>query len=316
MTERGKRDETIPPTVPAARSAMKVCDVEQVMQRVRLELYRDNLPGALEILAAAYKVFPSPVYTCQIARIRTWLEPLERREIYAATYERYYRRVKQVWGLKWLEREIRVRSGRKAWRVVERHARHPEFVRLEREVRAVGARHVLDAGCGEGRVAMTLAARQPTVQVEGLEVSVTNVRIAKRVNRFPDVAFHHGLIEDACQIFGANMFDLVWAFGVLEHVWDLDEALTALLKVLRPGGRLCLAVPMNEFRATGPLPEFEPEDAACHVRAFTESGLSERFGRFERFTLEKLPGEWRPGRYPVTIAPVEFGSYFVAVTKS
>jgi SAM-dependent methyltransferase len=72
------------------------------------------------------------------------------------------------------------------------------------------------------------------------------------------------LIEDACEILPPLVFDLVWAFGVLEHVWDLDGAVTALLKVLRPGGRLCLSVPMNEFRATGPLPEFSPTDPACH----------------------------------------------------
>jgi SAM-dependent methyltransferase len=286
------------------------------MQRVRLELYRDNLLGALEMLADTYESVPDSAYHAEMARLRKWLTPLSTREGYATAYERYYQRLKRVSGLKALERELRILTGRKIRRLVEHHARHPEFVRLEREVRTLDARHVVDAGCGEGRMAITLAARHPGILIDGIEVSGTNVRIARRVNRFPNALFHQGLIEDACEILPPLVFDLVWAFGVLEHVWDLDRAVTALLKVLRPGGRLCLSVPMNEFRATGPLPEFEPADPACHVRAFTEASLRERFGGFENFTLEKLPGEWRPGRYPVTIAPVEFGSYFVTVTKS
>ena len=286
------------------------------MQRVRLELYRDNLFGALEILTDVSDTLGDPIYRREIARIRSWLAPLENRGTYAAAYERYYQRVKRFRGLKRLDRELRILTGRKTRRLVERHSRNPEFVHLEQQVVVAGARRVLDAGCGEGRIAITLAARHPEVSVEGLEVSATNVGLARRINRFPNATFRRGLIEDACRMFEPDMFDLVWAFGVLEHVWDLDEVLAALFKVISPGGRLCLSVPMNEFRATGPLPEFEPADAACHLRAFTEAGLRDRFGRFEGFELERLQGEWRPGRYPETIVPVEFGSYFVAVTKS
>ncbi len=75
---------------------------------------------------------------------------------------------------------------------------------------------------------------------------------------------------------------MVYSFGVLEHVRDVDWAVSAALKMLRPGGRYCAVVPMNEFRATR---------KAC--------------GR-----------EWRPGRYPDAIEPVEFGAFFVAVSKA
>lgn len=288
---------------------------DAVMQQVRLELFRDNLAGALDILAKARLSSPSPVYEAEMARIRSWLAPLARQEAYAETYERYYRRVKHASWLKGLERRLRTFTGQKTRRLVERHARHSEFMRLEREVRGADARRVLDAGCGEGRSAITLAARNPGVRVEGIEISATNVAIARRTNRFPNVAFRQGLIEDVGRIFGPAQFDVAWAFSVLEHVWDLDATLAALFEVLRPGGRLCISVPMNELRATGPLPEFDPEDEACHIRAFSEADLRERFAGFPDFTLEKLPGRWRPWRYPATIAPVEFGAYFVVVAK-
>jgi len=43
------------------------------------------------------------------------------------------------------------------------------------------------------------------------------------------------------------------------------------------------------------------------------------FGRHARrdilFRIVKLPGRWRLCRYPEGIVPVEFGSYFVALSK-
>lgn len=290
-------------------------DTEGTIQKVRLELYRDNLEGALEMLGDAYAVFPSPRYSAEAARVRDWLRHLQTREAYVRAYENYYQSVKLGLGLQMLDRAFRTLTGRRTRKMVERCAANTEYRLLEREALRLGAARVLDAGCGEGRVALTLGARHPGIRVDGLEVSRTNVRIARRLNRFPNVAFHEGLIEEAGDHFAYDTFDLVYSFGVLEHVWDVDETVTAAVKLVRPGGRLCLVVPMQEFEAAGPLPEFTPEDTACHVRVFTERGLRERFGGYGDFTLTKLRGEWRPGRYPEAIVPVEFGSFFVAFTR-
>jgi len=286
------------------------------MQGVRLELYRDNLQGALHMVEAAHATFPDPRYRAEAARIRSWLSHLSTRQGYAAAYERYYRGVKRRFGLKLIEREVRTLIGRKSRNMVRRCAELPEFQLLEREVLAHAARRVLDAGCGEGRMALTLGARHPDIAVEGIEVSPTNARIARRLNRFSNITFHEGLIEEADHCFPPDSFDLAYSLGVLEHVWDVDETITAILKLLRPGGRLCLAVPMNEFRAAGPLPEFTPQDTACHVRVFTEADLRQRFGGYDHFVLQKCPGQWRPGRYPDPVVPVEFGSYFAAFSKA
>ncbi|MFN8632211.1 MAG: hypothetical protein U0893_00035, partial [Chloroflexota bacterium] len=55
---------------------MELADRERVVQRVRLELYRDNVQGALALLEAAQAAHPDPEYAGQIARIRAWLAPL------------------------------------------------------------------------------------------------------------------------------------------------------------------------------------------------------------------------------------------------
>src|SRR5262249_14820403 len=40
--------------------------------------------------------------------------------------------------------------------------------------------------------------------------------------------------------FADNQFDLVYAAGVLEHLDDLEKALTELVRVCRPGGRIVI----------------------------------------------------------------------------
>jgi len=128
--------------------------------------------------------------------------------------------------------------------------------------------------------------------VDGLDASATNVRMARRLNRFPNVEFHEGLIEEAGDHFPYDAFDLVYAFGVLEHVRDVDETVTAALKLTRSGGRFCLSVALRELEAVGPLPEVASETTVRRVRVFTESGLRERFGGYPGFALTKLQGEW------------------------
>src|SRR5438874_1625923 len=144
--------------------------VESVLQRAELELWRDNIDGALDLLARAHTLAPDHRYTARAEEIRSWLRHLESRGAYAAAYEDYQR----------------------------------------------------------------------------------------RLNRFRNVAFQHGLVEDVVGAMAPGSFDLGYSFAVLEHVPDVETTVGALLRTLRPGGRFCFAVPMNELMATGPVPAFQP----------------------------------------------------------
>jgi 2-polyprenyl-3-methyl-5-hydroxy-6-metoxy-1,4-benzoquinol methylase len=286
-----------------------------VLQRVRLELYRDNLAGALRLLAEADAVTsatPDLPYRRRAEQIRSTLRHLESRQAYARAYEAFYARKKGGFSLRRIERAIRMLVGRRARSIVRHVAGDPEFHLLERELLFDDARQVLDAGCGEGRIAITLASRHPRVRVVGIEVSPTNIRLARRTNRFANAEFCLGLVEESPSLLTPGSFDLVYAFAVLEHVRDVEEAVAAMLRMLRPGGRLCFVVPMNEFEARGPLPDREPDDGvAGHVRVFTETELRAAFGHRRGFALSKLPGTL-PAYYPETLVPREFGSFFVA----
>jgi len=288
---------------------------DPVLQQVQLLLYRDDLRGALALLDTAYSRTTNPVYKEHAERVRGWTEHLKSRDAYASAYEAYYHRLKGRWSLKHLERDLRVLLGVKTRKVVRHTAEDPEFQRLEREVNALRPARVFDAGSGEGRVALTLAARHPSVQVDAVELSPTNMRLASRMNRFANLRFHCGFIEDAARLLPEGSVDLAYSFAVLEHVRDVDEAVTAIMSRLRPGGRFCFVVPMNEFVVNGDLPDCQHDDGvAGHVRVFSESLLRERFGQLPGFLLEKIPGPL-PKHLPSAITPVEFGSFFVAVTK-
>lgn len=296
---------------------MNPADVDAVIQKVRFELYRENIEGALRILEAADRAHPDPRYGAQAGRIRSWLTHLGSREGYISAQEGQYKRLRWKVGLKLLERQIRILFGRKTRKLVRRRAQHPEFQLLEREVLDARPARILDAGCGEGGVALALGARHPRTRVDGVEVSATNVKIARKLNRYPNVLFHQGLAEEAHFLFEPDSFDLVYSFAVLEHVRDVDATVGSILTVLRPGGRFCFVVPMHELAVNGPIPEYTPVHGyADHVRVFTEAELRERFGRRPGFSLHKIPGKWKPGELPECFVPVEFGSFFVAFSKA
>jgi len=291
-------------------------DVDAVIQAVRFQLYRENIYGALEILERARAEHPDPRYAEQTTRIRSWLTHLESREAYVDAQEGQYKRLRWKAGLKLLEKRIRIMLGKKTRKMIDRRAADAEFVELEREVALVRPRRVLDAGSGEGGVAMALGARHPELSVEGVEVSATNTKLAKMLNRFPNVGFRQGLAEEVHLRFPPASFDLVYSLAVLEHVRDVDATLASIETVLRPGGRFAFVVPMHELRAKGPIPDYTPiHGYADHCRVFTEAELHERFGRRPGFRLAKLPGEWKHGELPDCFEAVEFGAFFVSYAK-
>ena len=292
-------------------------DVEGVIQRVRLQLYRENIGGALALVESAAAAHPDPRYAAEAESIRSRLTHLASRDAYVAAQERQYRSLRGRLTLKHLEKQFRMLIGRKTRKLVQRRARHPEFQLLEREILGARPARVLDGGAGEGGVALAVGARHPEIRVEAVEASATNVGIARRLNRHRNVAFRQGLLEEVHLHFAPASFDLVYSFAVLEHVQDVEATLASIFTVLRPGGRFCFVVPMIDFAANGPLPPYTPLHGYCdHVRAFTERDLRERFGHFERFVLEKIPGVGKSEKIPPFLTPLALGSFFVAVTTS
>src|SRR3954451_10557736 len=133
------------------------------------------------------------------------------------------------------------------------------------------ADHVLDYGVGDGRVASLIK----TTRLTGVDVS--QVALDRAAKRLPDAQLV--LLEPDEELpFGDNAFDVVTCIETIEHVRDVQLALSEIRRVLRPGGRLALTTPATArwrvlFR--GVEHPFSP-----HIRSFTRRSM--------RTTLETM----------------------------
>ncbi|WP_019856244.1 SAM-dependent methyltransferase [Actinopolyspora mortivallis] len=109
---------------------------------------------------------------------------------------------------------------------------------------------VLDVGCGNGRPAVSLAARTGA-RVTGIDVNRRALRAATAHARDSGV---ERLVSFECADalrppFPAGSFDAVVLFEVTPH-FELDELFPALARLLRPSARLVLESPYARVRPT------------------------------------------------------------------
>nr|MBI2904158.1 methyltransferase domain-containing protein [Chloroflexota bacterium] len=90
--------------------------------------------------------------------------------------------------------------------------------------------HILEAGCGAGRVLRTLAALGFT-RLEGLEISFERLKEAARLDA---TAARYVCSDDVP--FAGRSFDAVITVGVIEHVENPGRWLARLADCTRPGG--------------------------------------------------------------------------------
>ncbi len=116
---------------------------------------------------------------------------------------------------------------------------------LEQEVwKQAGLRtgmQVLDLGCGPGFTSCELARFVGSGTVTGLDISEELIAVAeqaKAVEKVENVSFRTGNIYDLD--LPENGFDFVYARFVFQHLKDPSLALRNILRVLKPGGILCV----------------------------------------------------------------------------
>jgi len=176
---------------------------------------------------------------------------------------------------------------------------------IENLVRIVGERHisflsrglapgarVLDVGCGRGVVLGPLADRG--FEVHGVEISAEATRGADsraEIRIAPHLA--DARYED-------HFFDTVIIWHVLEHLHDPRGVLEEIHRILRPGGKLIVAVPnLSSLQARWTGPAWFHLDLPRHLYHFSLRSLEtliERTG-FEvesahHFSLRQNPFGW------------------------
>lgn len=109
---------------------------------------------------------------------------------------------------------------------------HADFIRRYR----ANPGRVIDLGCGSANIVKALGA--PHLYV-GVDWSVKQT--ARNKARIPDASFVSSNIYKTS--FPARSFDWAVSFFVLEHCVYPQQLLVELLRLVRPGGRICLICP-------------------------------------------------------------------------
>lgn len=151
-------------------------------------------------------------------------------------------------------------------------------------------RHVVDLGCGEGRLPRDL--KRLGYDVIGVDGSATLIAAA----RAADPAGTYEVADVAALPLPDASADLVTAFMTLHDIDDLDAALHEAARILVPGGRLRTAI-VHPINSAGRFPSREPE-ATFEIRGsyfeerrsndtFTRDGLTITFASQHR-PLERV----------------------------
>jgi SAM-dependent methyltransferase len=114
-----------------------------------------------------------------------------------------------------------------------------------RVARRLAARRVLDYGCGDGSfLAMLMDGEAAPREAVGAELSDGLVEDCRRRHGARE-GLHFICVEElsACEHEGA--YDLVVCMEVLEHVIEVEPLLEHLARLVAPGGRLVVSVPVE-----------------------------------------------------------------------
>jgi len=107
---------------------------------------------------------------------------------------------------------------------------------------------VLDAGCEEGLLTLTLARRNPTWSVVGVDVNDAALEVSRRAASAEGVANVEYLHVDITRPFASRTYDVVAAIESLPQIADDEAALTELVAALKDDGLLVLHVPERHWR--------------------------------------------------------------------
>lgn len=131
---------------------------------------------------------------------------------------------------------------------------------------------IADLGCGSGMILCEVLGLKPRWRGHGLDISAAAVNYARRLAIHKKVAdrasFQTGDISRLP--FTTHSLDLVIASEVVEHIPEPERVISEIARVLRPGGKLILTMPLGSHTPA----HINALDSAAEFRALcAEAGL-------------------------------------------
>lgn len=101
--------------------------------------------------------------------------------------------------------------------------------------------HVLDVGCGDGKITTTIADQVRKGRVLGVDLSETMIDFAKtNLVAQKNLNFEQ---MDAAKINFHNQFDTVVSFSAMQWVQDQTKAMQGIFNALKPNGQFLMMIP-------------------------------------------------------------------------
>lgn len=168
------------------------------------------------------------------------------------------------------DRTLAVQWRRRGMSVAPQVLRQVHLLYLMRAIETLQPRRVLEVGCGNGNVILTLAARFPQVAFSGIELTSAGVAVARAVQKLPEIPAifvdsspeplrdltAHGAVDlrvgDARALpYPDRFFDLVYTRLALEQMEQIRKQ--ALNEIGRVAGRgVALIEPWRDYNLTDP----------------------------------------------------------------
>ncbi|MFA6365067.1 MAG: class I SAM-dependent methyltransferase [Candidatus Paceibacterota bacterium] len=155
---------------------------------------------------------------------------------------------------------------------------------------------VLDFGCGKGHILSEILYLNPKAKLIGCDVSEAALQVARV--KVPKAVFHK-IIDGGAIPLPNSSVDFVFSSEVIEHIYDTENAVSEISRVLKSGGKALITVPYHGFLKNlmiiflGFDTHFDP--VGPHVRFFSKRTMTKLLKQ-NGFEIEKYDyyGRFRP----------------------
>ncbi|MCZ2278353.1 MAG: class I SAM-dependent methyltransferase [Bacteroidia bacterium] len=150
---------------------------------------------------------------------------------------------------------------------------------------------LLDYGCGRGDFLKLM--QKKGWQVQGIEPSADAVSIASSTGIEVGNPSSVSLLSDHC-------FDVISLWHVLEHIHELNQAISQFKRMLKPGGLLVIAVP-----------NYKSSDASYYREYWAGYDVPRHLYHFDRNSMKTLAGNH--GLKIAGIHPLWMDAFYVSM---